>query len=251
MNVVCTGDGRFIEVQGTAKDSHSRANKWTNCWSSGAGIGNWCGRKDKRSNKRGINRRAAFSRLIDNRARSGHLRESMKVRLTTGELMVRFLSAALLRWRQERNYSPWRDFAGADLYSAKVDYVISLPSPLWHLVGEPDEIHQHTEFIYGDRNDGFLRVRKETLPDGTTIKEFARQDLDPKERFLPGYIGGGKEEAFAGRLSGDTISFEHTLVNQTHDRTHITICKPTATRSIPCASPACAISSPAYAIKPT
>ena len=94
--------------------------------------------------------------------------------------------------------------------SAKVDYVISLPSPVWRLVGEPDEIHQHTEFIYGDRNDGFLRIRKETLPDGTTVGEFAHQDLDQKERFLPGYIGGGKEDKFQGRLSGVNISFEYT-----------------------------------------
>ena len=93
--------------------------------------------------------------------------------------------------------------------SSKVEYVVSLPSPIWRLVGEPDEIHQHTEFVYGDRNDGFLRIRKETLPDGTDIKEFAHQDQDRKERFLPGYIDG-KEEKFAGRLSGVTISYEYT-----------------------------------------
>jgi len=94
--------------------------------------------------------------------------------------------------------------------SSKVDYLVSLPSPVWHLVGEPDEIHQHTEFVYGDRNDGYLRIRKETLPNGMTIKEFAHQDLDQKEHFLPGYIGGGKEEPFSGRLNGVTISFEYT-----------------------------------------
>jgi hypothetical protein len=136
----------------------------------------------------------------------------MKVRLATGRLMVRltvlFLLALLVTGAplfgtgaisQEQTYS-----------SAKVDYIISLPSPTWHLVGEPDEIHQHTEFIYGDRNDGYLRIRKETLPDGATIREFAHQDLDQKERFLPGYIGGGKEETFSGRLNGVTISFEYT-----------------------------------------
>ena len=98
--------------------------------------------------------------------------------------------------------------------SAKVDYVVSLPSTVWHLVGEPDEIHQHTEFIYGDRNDGFLRIRKEALPEGTDLREFALQDLNQKERFLPGYIGGGKEEKFQGRLNGVTISFEYTLAGK-------------------------------------
>ena len=94
--------------------------------------------------------------------------------------------------------------------SAKVDYVVSLPSPIWRLVGEPDEIHQHTEFVYGDRNDGYLRIRKETLPEGMTITEFAREDLDQKERYRPGYIPSGKEETFPGRLSGVTNSFEYT-----------------------------------------
>jgi hypothetical protein len=140
----------------------------------------------------------------------------MKVRLTTGKFMARLTALFLFAFlatgaqlfaanpaSQEQTYS-----------SGKVDYVVSLPSSVWRLVGEPDEIHQHTEFIYGDRNDGFLRIRKEALPDGTTIKEFAHQDLDQKERFLPGYIGGGKEEPFAGRLSGVTISFEYTLAGK-------------------------------------
>ena len=98
--------------------------------------------------------------------------------------------------------------------SPKVDYNVDFPSPTWRLIDEPDEVHQHTEFIYGDRNDGYLRIRKETLPDGATVKEFAHQDLDQKERFLPGYIGGGKEEPFQGRLSGVTISFEYTLAGK-------------------------------------
>jgi len=136
----------------------------------------------------------------------------MKVRLTRGRLTVRltalFLFALLAIGAQ--GFATGASSQEQTYSGAKVDYVISLPSPIWHLVGEPDEIHQHTEFIYGDRNDGFLRIRKETLPDGATIKEFAHQDLDQKERFLPGYIGGGKEEAFSGRLNGVNISFEYT-----------------------------------------
>lgn len=93
--------------------------------------------------------------------------------------------------------------------SPKVDYMVSLPSPVWRLVGEPDEIHQHAEFVYGDRVDGYLRIRKEPLPDGMTIAEFGHQDQDQKERFLPGYIDG-KEDKFVGRLNGVTMSYEYT-----------------------------------------
>jgi hypothetical protein len=93
--------------------------------------------------------------------------------------------------------------------SAKVDYVVSFSSPVWRLVDEPDELHQHAEFIYGDRNDGYLRIRKETMDEGSTVAEFARRDHDQKLRYLPGYVEG-KEERFAGRMSGVTISYEYT-----------------------------------------
>ena len=93
--------------------------------------------------------------------------------------------------------------------SPKVDYTIDLPSPTWKLTDEPDEVHQHTEFIYGDRNDGYLRIRKEALDQGLTVREFARRDQDQKTRYLPGYVDG-KEEPFSGRLSGMTLSYEFT-----------------------------------------
>jgi len=93
--------------------------------------------------------------------------------------------------------------------SPKVDYIIELPSATWRLIDEPDEVHQHTEFVYGDRNDGYLRIRKEALEQGLTVKEFAHRDQDLKTRFLPGYVDG-KEEPFTGRLSGLTLSYEFT-----------------------------------------
>jgi len=93
--------------------------------------------------------------------------------------------------------------------SPKVDYTVDFPSPTWKLTDEPDEVHQHTEFIYGDRVDGYLRIRKEPLEAGLTIKEFARHDQDQRTRYLPGYVDG-KDEPFAGRLSGVTLSYEFT-----------------------------------------
>ena len=93
--------------------------------------------------------------------------------------------------------------------STKFNYTVDFPSPTWRLVDEPDELHQHAEFVYGDRNDGYLRIRKETLEEGVDIKEFARRDQDQKERFRPGYVDG-KEEPFTGRLVGRTGSYEYT-----------------------------------------
>jgi len=118
-----------------------------------------------------------------------------------GLFLLAVLSQAPLQLRadaQEHSYS-----------SAKVNYIVDFPSPTWRLIDEPDEIHQHAEFVYGDRNDGYLRIRKEALEDGLDVKEFAHRDQDQKERFRPGYVDG-KEEPFNGRLDGLTMSFEYT-----------------------------------------
>jgi hypothetical protein len=90
-----------------------------------------------------------------------------------------------------------------------VEYTLELPSQTWRVVAKPDGIHQHAEFIYGDRNDGYLQIRKEVVDAGTTPSDVARRDEDQKLRFQPGFVAG-KEEKFAGRLNGITVSYEFT-----------------------------------------
>jgi hypothetical protein len=94
--------------------------------------------------------------------------------------------------------------------NASVDYTLDLPSATWRVVSEPDSLHQHAEFIYGDRNDGYLQIRKEVVDAGVNAAELARRDQDQKLRFLPGYVDGPKQEQFAGRLNGVTYSYEFT-----------------------------------------
>ena len=89
----------------------------------------------------------------------------------------------------------------------KVDYSFELPSPTWKPILEPDAAHEHPEFVYGDRLDGFLTIRKEVVDAGTSAGEVARRDQDLKLRFLPGFVEG-KQETFDGRVDGVTISYE-------------------------------------------
>ena len=89
----------------------------------------------------------------------------------------------------------------------KVEYSFELPSATWRSILEPDAAHEHPEFVYGDRLDGFLTIRKEVVDAGTTPAEVARRDQDLKLRFLPGFVEG-KQEAFNGRLDGVTMSYE-------------------------------------------
>jgi hypothetical protein len=91
--------------------------------------------------------------------------------------------------------------------SDQVDYTIELPSTVWRAISEPDAAHEHAEFVNGERNEGYLQIRKEVVDAGTTPSDLARRDMEQKLRFLPGFIEG-KEEKFSGRLSGVTISYE-------------------------------------------
>jgi hypothetical protein len=93
--------------------------------------------------------------------------------------------------------------------SDKVDYALELPSATWRVSAEPDNMRPHMEFIYGDRNDGHLRIRKEIVDAGTSASDLAQRDQDQKLRFMTGYVDG-KEEKFAGRLGGVVLSFEYT-----------------------------------------
>ena len=89
----------------------------------------------------------------------------------------------------------------------KVEYTFDLPSATWRAILEPDAAHENPEFVYGDRLDGYLTIRKEVVEAGTTPSQLAQRDADLKLRFLPGFVQG-KEENFNGRLDGVTMSYE-------------------------------------------
>ncbi len=91
--------------------------------------------------------------------------------------------------------------------SEKVDYTLELPSAMWRATSEPDAAHEHAEFVYGERLEGHLQIRKEVVDAGTTPSDLARRDLDQKLRFLPGFVEG-KQEPLKGRLNGVTVSYE-------------------------------------------
>jgi hypothetical protein len=93
--------------------------------------------------------------------------------------------------------------------SDNADYTLELPGERWRVTQEPDSLHEHAEFIYGDRNDGYLRIRKEVVEAGTTASDLSQRDQEQKLRFQTGYVEG-KEEKFAGRLNGVTYAYEYT-----------------------------------------
>jgi hypothetical protein len=89
------------------------------------------------------------------------------------------------------------------------DFTVELPSGRWKAVSRPDGAHHHTEFIYGERSDGYLRIRKEVVEAGSKLADLARREEDVKLRFMPGFVGG-KQNNFAGRLNGIVTTYEYT-----------------------------------------
>lgn len=89
------------------------------------------------------------------------------------------------------------------------DYSFELPSVTWRETGGGDALKQTVEFVYGDRLDGYLRVRKETVEAGTTPRELSFRDQDQTLRFRSAFVRG-KEEPFSGRLTGVVSSYEYT-----------------------------------------
>lgn len=95
-----------------------------------------------------------------------------------------------------------------------VPYSLDLPSSTWRAISEPDAAHEHLEFVYGDRLEGFLQIRKEMVDSGMTAADVARRDRDQKFRFFPGFVEG-KEEKFVGRLNGIMATYEYVKTGKT------------------------------------
>ena len=89
------------------------------------------------------------------------------------------------------------------------EYALELPSAAWRAVTRPDSGPEHTDYVFNDRTDGYLRVRREAVEGDTKLSDFARAQADTKLRYLPNFVGG-KDERFAGRLSGVVANYEYT-----------------------------------------
>jgi hypothetical protein len=87
-----------------------------------------------------------------------------------------------------------------------VDYSFILPDAKWKMTIKPSSLNQNVEYVYGDRRDGHLEVRKLTVAKDTILTDVI-QDDEQKRQFLPGYVAG-KEENFAGKLKGAIFTFE-------------------------------------------
>src|SRR6476660_7354644 len=84
--------------------------------------------------------------------------------------------------------------------SPNVDYTFTLPDAKWKMTVKPSDTSPNVEYVYNERSEGHLEVRKIATRKDVMLTDSIR-DEEEKLQFLPGYVGG-KEENFAGRHRG-------------------------------------------------
>jgi hypothetical protein len=86
-------------------------------------------------------------------------------------------------------------------------YTFDLPEATWKQTVKPSAGSPNVEYVYGDRRDGHLEIRKISIASGELLSDVIAREQEQKLQFLPGYVAG-KEENFAGALKGKAFNFE-------------------------------------------
>jgi hypothetical protein len=88
-----------------------------------------------------------------------------------------------------------------------VDYSFDIPDAKWKMTVKPSATSPNVEYVFIDRNDGHLEVRKLTTQKGSLMSDIIRAE-ELKLQFQPGYVAG-KEENFRGKLTGTVFNYEY------------------------------------------
>ena len=103
-------------------------------------------------------------------------------------------------------------FAGATLAQTdsfsdpSVDYTFDLPDARWKMTVKPSSTSPNVEYVFGDRREGHLEVRRLPVSKGTILSDLIH-DEEEKLQFRQGYVSG-REENFGGFLKGAVFNFE-------------------------------------------
>jgi hypothetical protein len=95
---------------------------------------------------------------------------------------------------------------GSTFNDVNVDYTFILPEDAWKMTAKPSATSPNVEYVYGDRKEGHLEVRRLAVNKTDVMSDLIRTE-ESKLQFLPGYVAG-KEEQFGGHLKGMAFNFE-------------------------------------------
>jgi len=87
-----------------------------------------------------------------------------------------------------------------------VEYSFVLPESGWKMIVRPSATSPNVEYVFNDRREGHLEVRKISVGKDAFMTDIMR-DEESKLQFQPGYIAG-KEENFSGALRGNVFNYE-------------------------------------------
>jgi len=93
-----------------------------------------------------------------------------------------------------------------------VDYSFGVPDAKWKMTTKPSQTSPNVEYVYGDKIDGHLEVRKVTVAKDAVLSDII-QNEDQKLRFRPGFVAG-KQEQFTGKLRGAIFNFEYVAAGK-------------------------------------
>ncbi|MCD9187116.1 MAG: hypothetical protein LUM44_11835 [Pyrinomonadaceae bacterium] len=98
-------------------------------------------------------------------------------------------------------------FSQTTFSDANADYTFDLPNNTWEMTVKPTAISPNVEYVYGDRRDGHLKIRKLSLRSDDLISDLIERE-EQKIQFLKGYVAG-KQENFSGTFSGNVFNYEY------------------------------------------
>ncbi len=90
--------------------------------------------------------------------------------------------------------------------SPEVEYTFEVPNERWKMTVKPSSTTPNVEFVFGDRNDGHLAVRRVNMPSRGVLSDLIK-DEEQRLLFLNSFVAG-KEEPFGGFLNGTIFNFE-------------------------------------------
>ncbi len=93
-----------------------------------------------------------------------------------------------------------------------VDYSFDLPDAKWKMTVKPSATSPNVEYVYGDRSQGHLEIRRLNVAKDAILTDVIR-DEEQKQQFRPGFVAG-KKESFAGHLRGEIFNFEYVAAGR-------------------------------------
>jgi hypothetical protein len=96
---------------------------------------------------------------------------------------------------------------GSTFTDKNVEYTFDLPEAAWKMTVKPSTATPAVEYVYGDRLDGHLEIRKLSVKADEILSDIILREQEQKLQFKPGFVAG-KEESFAGAYRGRVFNYE-------------------------------------------